>query len=141
MAKDNEVHFVGQIAQKALIENAEGKILLVQYPEGDRAAGKWDLPGGRLNMGETTKEGLKREVKEEIGVDIEIVGILGTGLSLVSHELKLFVVVHQCKLVDPTAALTPEPGEIGRLEWRDKKDILSLPMINEVYKGVLFGNK
>src|SRR5947207_1396266 len=68
-----EQHFVGKIAQKALIEK-EGKILLVQYPqsESNSASGKWDLPGGRLNINENPIESLKREVREELGVEIEV---------------------------------------------------------------------
>lgn len=139
MAKDSkkdEIHFVGQIAQKALIEK-DGKVLLVLYPAGDLAAGTWDLPGGRLNMGETAIEGLKREVKEEIGADIEMHGIVGTGVNIVSDTFRLYVVVYRCTLSDPAAELMPEAGEIEKVEWRDIKDILTLPMINQVYKEVL----
>jgi 8-oxo-dGTP diphosphatase len=139
MAKDSkkdEVHFEGQIAQKALIEK-DGKVLLVLYPAGDLAAGTWDLPGGRLNMGETAIEGLQREVKEEIGADVEVHGVLGTGINIVSDTFRLYVVVYSCTLIDPMAKLTPEAGEIEKIEWRDIKDILTLPMINQVYREVL----
>ncbi len=136
-SKNKEVHFVGQIAQKALIEK-DGKILLVQYPDGDGdAAGTWDLPGGRLNMGEGALEGLKREVKEEIGADIEVQAVLGTGVNIVTETFKLYIVVYQCTLSNPAQELTPEVGEIGKIEWRDIKDLLTLPMINKVYEEVL----
>ncbi|MBZ9687320.1 NUDIX hydrolase [Clostridium estertheticum] len=50
-----------------LIENDEGKILMVKNP-----VRGWEIPGGQVEVGETIIEALKREVKEESGIDIEI---------------------------------------------------------------------
>ena len=72
MLKKGEKHFVGQVNQKALIRKA-GKILLIQYPKRDKkVGGRWDMPGGRLNLGEKALAGLKREVFEEIGAEIHV---------------------------------------------------------------------
>ncbi len=53
----------------------EGKILLLQesaaYADGTNR-GRWELPGGRLQPGEHFADGLRREVKEETGLDITI---------------------------------------------------------------------
>ncbi len=61
-------------AVKAFIVH-EGKILLLQestqYEDGTNA-GKWDVPGGRVNPGEKWDEGLLREIKEETGLDVNI---------------------------------------------------------------------
>lgn len=50
-----------------LIENDEGKILLVKSP--DRG---WEIPGGQVEEGETLTDALKREIKEEAGIHIEV---------------------------------------------------------------------
>ncbi len=55
-----------------LIEN--NKILLVQQKLSDKR--NWSLPGGRLERGETLSQGLIREMKEETGLDVEIVRML-----------------------------------------------------------------
>lgn len=135
---DHHKHFIGMVAQKALIEK-DGKILLVQYPVGDvdGAGGKWDLPGGRLHMGETATEGLRREVEEEIGAPIAIDGILATGVNVVREDFKLFFVIYRAHLVDQDAAVKPEAGEIGKVEWRDKKDFFTLPIIHRGYQEAL----
>ncbi len=49
----------------------DGKILLVKRGN-EPNKGKWSIPGGLVRTGETLEEALKREIKEEIGVDIEI---------------------------------------------------------------------
>jgi ADP-ribose pyrophosphatase YjhB (NUDIX family) len=49
----------------------DGKVL-VTVRAGDPYEGKVDLPGGFINAGETALEGLRREVDEELGVEIEV---------------------------------------------------------------------
>lgn len=66
LEKDAE-HFVGQVAQKAIIER-DGKVLFVKSHHDER----WDLPGGRLHANEYPVAGLKREVREEIGCECDI---------------------------------------------------------------------
>ncbi len=62
------------VANKAFLVNPQGKILLIRYaPEGDHinSAGKLDIPGGRMDAREHPLEGLTREVREEVGIEID----------------------------------------------------------------------
>jgi 8-oxo-dGTP diphosphatase len=60
------------ISVKAFIVK-EGKLLILKRIKGEvHYADKWDIPGGRLLVGEDPYEGLKRETKEETGLDVEI---------------------------------------------------------------------
>ena len=52
-----------------------GRLLLVQRAE-EPHRGFWAFPGGRVEVGETTAEAAVRETKEEVGLDVEIEGIL-----------------------------------------------------------------
>ncbi len=45
-------------------------MLIAQRPAGKHLAGAWEFPGGKLEAGEAPAEGLKRELREEIGVTI-----------------------------------------------------------------------
>lgn len=58
---------IWQVGIKGLVFNDEGKLLLIQ-----EANGKWELPGGRIEHGEAFHETLKREIKEEMGVECEV---------------------------------------------------------------------
>lgn len=55
------------VAVGGLINNSEGKILLVKHPRRG-----WEFPGGQVKTGEDLISALKREVKEESGVDISV---------------------------------------------------------------------
>jgi 8-oxo-dGTP pyrophosphatase MutT (NUDIX family) len=58
-----------QIGIKGLIRNEQGQILLLKIPAWGGNPDYWDLPGGRMEPGETFEQTLRRELKEEIGVD------------------------------------------------------------------------
>lgn len=63
-----------RIAVKGLIHNPKGEILLLQrQPKEVHAAGEWDIPGGRLEEGENTIEGVKREALEEANLPVDVI--------------------------------------------------------------------
>ncbi len=53
-----------------LIMRPDGQLLLGQRPEGKPWAGWWELPGGKLEPGETVLQALARELREEIGITV-----------------------------------------------------------------------
>ncbi len=59
-----------------VVWNAAGQVLLIRRRNPPRA-GQWSLPGGRLELGERLEDGVRREVREETGVEIEILGLCG----------------------------------------------------------------
>ncbi|MBK3496374.1 NUDIX hydrolase [Viridibacillus sp. YIM B01967] len=56
----------------AVVVNKENKILLKRDPKRG-----WELPGGQVEQNETIKETVIREVKEETGIDIELIKFCG----------------------------------------------------------------
>jgi 8-oxo-dGTP diphosphatase len=47
-----------------------GHVLIAQRPPGKHLAGGWEFPGGKLLPGEAPFDGLRRELQEEIGIDV-----------------------------------------------------------------------
>lgn len=45
-------------------------MLIAQRPEGKALAGRWEFPGGKLDQGEDPRDGLARELREELGVEV-----------------------------------------------------------------------
>src|SRR6266576_4612294 len=62
-----------------------GRVVLVkrQFPP---LAGEWSIPGGRLKIGETQREGVVREAREETGLTVDPVELLGVYDRLVRDE-------------------------------------------------------
>lgn len=60
----------------AIIPFPENKILLIKRNTVP-FKGYWGLPGGRMDPGETVEQTIVREVKEETGLDVKIVGKIG----------------------------------------------------------------
>ncbi len=80
MEKDYVKYIRSMVGHNKIIMNASGaiierdnKILLQRRSDN----GKWGLPGGIMEMGETYHEGAIREVKEETGLDIELDYLIG----------------------------------------------------------------
>jgi 8-oxo-dGTP diphosphatase len=55
-----------------VIRDRRGRILLARRTEGRDLAGLWEFPGGKHEPGETVEEALKRELREELGIEIEV---------------------------------------------------------------------
>jgi ADP-ribose pyrophosphatase YjhB (NUDIX family) len=92
----------------AVIER-DGRYLLARR----RDIGWWNLPGGGLEAGETVDEGLAREAREEVGVEIEIVRLVGVYSKPGKQEV---VLTFLCRLRDPQAQqMTSE--EVSEVAW------------------------
>ena len=78
-----------------------GHVLLIQR----RDDGRWQAPGGVLELAETFEEGVVREVQEETGVDVGVVAL-----------------VFRCRAVDGVPATTDEAADVA---WVDLDDALS----------------
>lgn len=64
----------------AAIIMKDDKVLIAQRAEGQKLAGKWEFPGGKMEDGETPEEYLKREIKEELDIDIEVEEFFGESI-------------------------------------------------------------
>ncbi|MBC8274367.1 MAG: NUDIX domain-containing protein [Chloroflexi bacterium] len=110
----------------AIIEDDKGGILLVKHkPEkGGFWQGKWICPGGKLELGEAIGEGIKREVKEETGLEIELVKPLPAFDRIVNSagEVSLHVVY-----IDYIAKLAggelKVDSDVGEALWVNKDEL------------------
>lgn len=67
----------------------DGKILICRRKEGLKNEGKWEFPGGKVIDGESMLKALRREIKEELNVDIKI----GDLVSKVKYFVFNFIVL------------------------------------------------
>lgn len=117
-----------QVGIKALIRNNKGEILMVHIPEWSGNAAHWDLPGGRIDTGESFIDTLKRELKEEISVDYSgnptQLMAFQTNITIPAGDtrLPLIFVVYEVTLPDNTKIkLDPESAE-DDYKWFEPKE-------------------
>ena len=118
----------------------DGSLLLVQRGK-DPGRGLWSLPGGRLEPGEHLVEGVKREVAEETGLDVEVGELLGI------HEVvgdPHFVVLDYVATVSGDTRPVPA-GDAADARWVRLDEVAGLeltPRFVETLKawGVLPGH-
>ena len=63
----------------------DAKILIAKRKATDKLPHKWEFPGGKIETNETPQECLKREIKEEFGVDISVGECLGESVYHYDH--------------------------------------------------------
>jgi len=73
------------LAVGAVIENDAGAILLVLRGRPPRE-GEWSIPGGKVEWGEPVQDAIRREVEEETGLKIDLMGLIDIVDSLIADE-------------------------------------------------------
>lgn len=91
-------------------------------------AGLWSLPGGKTEANETARDTVRRELKEETGIEVEIEGVVdtvnivpGEGDGDVTYRLTVFY-------GHPTGGSLKAGGDVEAAEWVHLDDVEELPM-------------
>ena len=109
------------IAAGGIIEQ-EGKYLLIQEARED-IHGKWNLPAGQLDPGETVSEAAKREIYEECGFRVELTGVCQIG-SWKSVDNIAIGIIFSTKIVG--GEINFNPDEIMDAKWFTYDEILAM---------------
>jgi len=131
---DEQIFHVGV---KALISNSQGQILLLKADVSNHKTNVqpyWDIPGGRVQEGQSILDTLAREVEEEVGVDTNsrapelVATIISKHTIPVSESLTvgLLLVVYRVFINDEAdIVLSPEHTEYEWVSASDAKQRLS----------------
>ncbi|WP_206793446.1 NUDIX hydrolase [Amycolatopsis sp. MtRt-6] len=114
------------VAVSAFIQDDEGRILMIRRTDNDL----YSIPGGQLELGETLAEAAVREVREETGIECEIVGVIGL-YSDPKHVIAYddgevrqeFSICFRATLRDGTLRTSNESSEVG---WISLQELSSL---------------
>lgn len=111
----------------AVIRNENGDVLLARRnePELKHAHDKWEFVGGGIEFGESPEEALKREVKEEAGVTVEIVRLLPKIFAeMLNEEIQVIILTYECKIIsgELRAGLDQEIAELNFVPLSEVKN-------------------
>ncbi len=106
----------------AVIRQGE-KVLIARRPSHGLLGGMWEFPGGKVEPGETDEEALAREIREELGADVEVGAKLGSFQNAYTH-FRVTLRAYYCSL------LTGEPQalEASEIRWVAISNLGSFPM-------------
>ena len=99
---------VGPIVVVAALIQRDGRLLLIQRQPGQPWAGYWEFPGGKVEAGEDPRRALQREVREELGLVVEV-GDVFDYVSYV-HEGRHWLVLFFWARLEP-------PDQVPRGPW------------------------
>jgi len=126
----------------AVIRNDRGDVLLGKRnsPDLPTVNGNWELIGGGIELGETPEAAIIREVKEEAGVDVEIVRLLPkifSDSSILEGGLstQVLIISYECKITGGELA----PGqdqEIEELKFVPLDEVKNYKAFNNIYQTV-----
>ncbi len=117
------IDYIG-VGVGAIIVNDLGQVLLSQRgPKARNRVGQWENPGGSLEFGEEFDEAIVREIREELGIDVRVEGVLRVVNHIIAVERQhwvapTFVVRH----VGGTPRIT-EPDKCSAIGWFDLDDL------------------
>jgi 8-oxo-dGTP pyrophosphatase MutT (NUDIX family) len=125
--KDTVPNCFYRVSVKALILDEQNRFLLTQETNG-----KWELPGGGLDHGETPQLGLKREILEETGLEAYQISDRPTYLITTTHDrtgTHIINILYQAKLKD--LDFTPS-RECAALKFFTKEEAQTENLYNNV---------
>ncbi|SFS54198.1 NUDIX domain-containing protein [Saccharopolyspora flava] len=103
----------------------EGRLLAQQRGYPAAHAGRWELPGGRVEPGETESDAVVRECREELDVEVRPTGRLGTDVPL---DNGMLLRIHTAELVD--AGQVPRAVEHREVRWLTAADLPALDWLD-----------
>jgi len=111
------------VAAAALVDG-DGRVLVQQRSSG-ALKGLWEFPGGKIEPGETPAVALIRELREELGIDVEAACLAPAAFaSEPLGERHLLLLLHVCRKWKGV----PQPIEAAGLRWMRPIELHALPM-------------
>ncbi len=98
--------------------------------------GKWEFPGGAVEFGDTLEETIRREMKEEFGIDIEVIDLLGVNNHIIPEEKQHWVspcFVCRIKSGEPRIL---EPHKSDAIGWFTLEEISELPITVVTHQNI-----
>lgn len=108
----------------------KNKILLVKEGKGPQN-GLWGLPKGSVDEGELPQLAVKRELKEECGIDVEVLGLVGLRECLIKETPAIFI-AYLVNSINPVIEI--DNDEITDYGWFELQDFEALSWISEAMK-------
>ena len=114
-----------RIAAKSFIVKDNKLLVLKRRPNDVQKPSIWEIPGGRLEPGEDPVDGIKRETKEETGIDIEVSHPLNVRHFVRDDNQTITMLVFLCKALNDNVKLSQEHTDFDWIPLENCKEKLA----------------
>lgn len=126
------------VAVKGVILN-EGKVLIVQRSNYDQiGAGTWECAGGKIEFGEELETALIREIKEEVGLDVQVDKILYASSFHTDPARQVVILTYLCRSSQKEVTLSHEHMNYCWADRHQFKLLMTRGIIQDFEKNNLF---
>lgn len=122
-----------KVSVAAMVHDGKGKILLVNSPWRG-----WEYPGGLIEPGETFEEALRREIREESGVEVEIERFVGICKNLEKDIVNIDFV---CRYVSGELTTSDESTEVVWVTPEEAVKMITFPLTKKRLANMLGGSR
>ena len=122
----------------------DGRLMLARRAANKSLAGYWELPGGKVEAGEDERDCLRRELKEELDLDAEILDLIAENI----HEYEEVIVKLRAYIAKP-ARLQVALRDHDAVAWVARDEVADyriapadIPLLEPIWKsnGIAVGN-
>ena len=121
------------VSVAAMVYNEEGKILLVNSPWRG-----WEYPGGLIEPGETFEQALRREIREEAGVEVEIERFVGICKNVGKNIVNIDFV---CRYTGGELTTSEESTEVAWFTPEEAMAVITFPLTKKRLTNMLSMDK
>jgi (d)CTP diphosphatase len=115
MGQGSRVRVVAAVVQRG------NSYLVCQRPNTKRHGGLWEFPGGKIHLGETDEEAVRRELHEELSLALQT---CGDAIAEISDPNSAFTIA----FIPATVTGEPELHEHTAIEWAAPDALLQMPL-------------
>lgn len=106
-----------------IVINTKGEWLVVQKRYGG-LNGKWSLPAGFVEGTETVDQAVLREIKEETGIDAEVIQLIGFRSGVIKEKISDNMAIFFLRPLDPEQVPDPQLDELYEARWMTPEQLL-----------------
>ncbi|MFH1832671.1 MAG: NUDIX domain-containing protein [Candidatus Levyibacteriota bacterium] len=122
------IDYIGVGVGAAIFDKKGRLFITLRGKKAKNERGKWEIPGGSVKFGETLEKAIIREIKEEYGIEIKVIKLLGVCNHIIKNEKQHWISpTYICKIKKGKPKIL-EPDKCDAIGWFTFKEAKKLPL-------------